>query len=321
MRLGLLITAHCNAACTHCSTSCGPQRREQLTREQILRLMDEAAALNSDQELDFSISGGEPFLDFPLLLEIVAHGTSLGASVSCQTNGAWASSEEKARDRLERLRAAGLGVLGLSVSRFHDAYIPRRRVERALRIARELGLVTVLKCALTRDGQSEELEAWARAAGADSLEVFSLHPYLRVGAELPDSVYEQGAALPQGVCPAAYFTVKEDGLAYTCCMPGGFNEFLALGRIDAVPLSVLQDRYRLGARQQVLRLFGPAYFAERLSDYGLAQRLRPRYSDVCDLCSHLTSDPAMAAAASVEADRYAVGQLQAVFEDLMQEAA
>lgn len=317
MQLGLIITARCNAACTHCSTSCGPQRIEALTRAQITELMDEAARLNKDPELYFCISGGEPFLDFDLLLQIVAHGASLGAVVSCQSNGYWAANDLQAHDRLSRLKAAGLDVLGLSISRFHDDFVRRSRVHRALTFARDLGLTTVLKCAVDQDGKSSGLEAWARSSGADEIEIFPIHPYLRKGAEPIHAGVPATKGVPEGPCPAALMTVREDGRAYTCCMPGAFNEFLMLGQVRQESLEDLYGRFQLQGRQQVLRRFGPNYFARAAMEQGYGKRLRDSYVDVCDLCSHIGGDSTLAAIASESAIQFERDQLSDVFAGLM----
>jgi MoaA/NifB/PqqE/SkfB family radical SAM enzyme len=170
MYLGLIVTSRCNAACTHCSTSCGPQRTEALPRDRILTLMDEAAAsskASGDDWMHFSISGGEPFLDFPLLIEAIAHGHRLGAETSCVSNAYWASSDAKAQGLLEQLKVAGLDLLAVSTSRFHQQFVKRSRVERALRIARDIGLDTQLKFVRTRSDEEDEatITAWAESCG------------------------------------------------------------------------------------------------------------------------------------------------------------
>lgn len=319
MQLGLIITARCNASCTHCSTSCGPERVESLTRNEVTELMDQAARLNNDPELYFCISGGEPFLDFDLLLHIVSHGASLGAVISCQSNGYWAANDHQAHERLSRLKAAGLDVLGLSISRFHDDFVRRSRVQRALAIARDIGLTTVLKCAVDQDGKSAELKAWAQTSGADEVEIFSVHPYLRKGMESLHTGLSMSKGLPDGPCPAALMTVRENGRAYTCCMPGAFNEFLELGQVRSVPLEDLYERFDMQGRQQVLRRFGPIYFARAAVERGCADRLRDSYVDVCDLCSHIGSDSSLSVIAGEAAIQFEREQLSNVFADLMNE--
>jgi MoaA/NifB/PqqE/SkfB family radical SAM enzyme len=320
MQLGLFLTARCNAACAHCSSSCGPFRSESLDRSTLFRLMDEAAAANEDERLEFSLSGGEPFLDFALLCEVIAHGAALGAVVNCQTNAYWAANDEVAARKLGELRDAGLNGISVSISRFHDAFIRRSRVQRALRVARELGLGTALKCAITADAEGDgidaELERWARASGAELVEVFPVHPYLREGAVLPPAAYAVRPGLPEGRCPAPVLTVDEGGSAYSCCTPGSFNPFLRLGDVARDSIGTLYERYLFHGRQRLLRERGPAHLARALVARGLGAHLRDGYVDVCDLCSHIANDPLLAAAAAEVAQDYEVRQLSAMFDDM-----
>src|ERR1043165_4389764 len=156
MKLALLITARCNASCSHCSTSCGPHREEHLSRDQIFNLVDQAAAIDDGERFKVLLSGGEPFLDFGLLLDVVRHASSKGAIVTCVTNGYWATSAEQARDLLTQLKQAGLRSFAGSTSRFHQAFVSRRRVERALAASRVVGLRCTLKYIRTRTDAAGE---------------------------------------------------------------------------------------------------------------------------------------------------------------------
>ncbi len=314
MNLSLLITARCNASCAHCSTSCGPHRTESLAREEIFGLMDQAAALSDDQPPEFYLSGGEPFLDFALLLEIVSYGRRLGAPVTCVTNGYWATSEQKAHEILTAVCAAGLTELAISRSRFHEAFVSRTRLERVLAASRAIGLpCTVKRIRLRSERESRNAATrWAKAAGAARTQEFALMPHLRTGVRVADDEYIRRKGLPRGRCPSPLLTIKEDGGAYTCCTPGGFNQFLALGSARTMKLGELRDRFYLGGAQQILRKRGPIHFARAIQAEGLGDRLRPSYAGVCDLCTHMTSDPALAAAATRAANAFETRQLESI---------
>lgn len=318
MQLGLLITARCNAACTHCSTSCGPRQTTALSREDIFRLMDEAAAIEDGKPLVFSLSGGEPFLNFDLLREIVAYGARLGGEVTCVTNGYWAASDEKARTLLATLRAAGLRRLGVSTSRFHQRYVKLARVQRALKIATDVGIDAVLKYATTRSDESEAaaLEAWARSIGISRCEPFPVLPYLREGEELPQAEYRLEPGLPADTCPIPSLTLRETGTAYSCCAPGGFVDFLSLGNAVEEGLEPIYRRFLLNGRQKLLREKGPIQFARAIQARGLGHHLRKAYAGACDLCAHIASDPVLAEVAREEADRYEQEYLTTALMDM-----
>src|SRR5581483_3495639 len=124
--------------------------------------------LAGNQTLEISITGGEPFLDFALLRDVVAHGTRRGAQMTCVTNAYWATSPEKALALLSQLKDAGLLLVAISTSHFHQQFVKKQRVERALGAARRIKLDTELKLVLAASElpQKKALVAWAKAAGA-----------------------------------------------------------------------------------------------------------------------------------------------------------
>jgi MoaA/NifB/PqqE/SkfB family radical SAM enzyme len=321
MRLGILTTARCNAACSHCFTSCGPRRTESLSREQLLALMDQAASIANDQPLKFSFSGGEIFLDFDLLLELVAHGKQLGAvEVTCVTNGYWGASMERARTILSALREAGMTHFAVSTSRFHRQFIKRRRVENVLRAARDIGLPCSVKLAFTRsDAADVEAERrWAISAGAEELQELPVLPHLSAGTVLPEDEYERTPGLPEGRCPSPWLTVTETGDAYTCCVPDAFAPPLRLGHIRDSPLADLRQRFLLGGVQQILRTEGPIAFARAAQVRNLGDRLRTGYQGACDLCTHLATDPELARVVAEAGEAREIEQAQAVLRRIVE---
>ena len=324
MKLAILMTARCNAACSHCSTSCGPRRDEHLSRDELFALMDQSMALSPDQaDHEFMLSGGEPFLDYDLLLALVAHGKNRGASVTCVTNGYWASSHERALELLAPLQAAGLTALAVSSSRFHQPYIKPRRVERVLAAARELGLHCTLKYVRVRSDEASEAEVrqWALQAGAAVVQDFPLLPHLRDGKSLPEEEYLREPGLPQGRCPAPVLTVGETGVAYACSSPGARVGLLKLGDIRRQPLDQIQNRFYLGGAQQLLRQHGPAYFARAIEARGEDGRLRRAYCGECDLCTHIATEPVLSAIAAEMVEVFEAAQAQALLQQLFQPAA
>ena len=322
MELGLIYTRHCNAQCTHCATDCGPYTRQTLPLQKVLALMSEAAQLTPPGEpLNFSLSGGEPFLDLDYLIRVVSHGTALGATVSCVTNAYWASSDRKAGDIVRQVRAAGLTRLAASTSRYHQRYVPIERVRRALTHARGAGMMTLLKVAYTvQDEHAGLIGEWSGFVGAEALQTFPVVPYLRDGGIIGGDELARSAGLPAGRCPAPSLTVREDGRAYTCCTPGAFEPLLQAGDVFESGLQDIVDRFHFEPVFQVLRERGPAYIAKYAAARGGKERLRPAYGDECDLCAHLASDPALAAYARECAGRYREKWARDMVQKLQQES-
>jgi len=84
--LGLLfveVTGNCNERCLHCYAEAGPKVHESLSRDSLLAIVDDAAALGFST---IQFTGGDPFLH-PDLLEAIerAHGHKL--FIEIYTNG------------------------------------------------------------------------------------------------------------------------------------------------------------------------------------------------------------------------------------------
>jgi MoaA/NifB/PqqE/SkfB family radical SAM enzyme len=309
MRLGIVLTAHCNATCAHCSKSYGPHRTEHLGKLEIFRLMDQAVEIDDGLPLAFDLTGGEPFIDFELLLEIVSHGSRLGAQISCVTNAFWARNDDVTRSKLTGLRDSGLTLLSVSVSRFHQRYVSVDRVRRALAVASELGIDTELKGAVTRtDLKPGGLrDTWKNALSADWVSIFPILPHLRDSESLPEEEFYREPGLPQQRCPGDMVCVDFDGLARSCCTLGYGDPFLVVGNVHSMPLQKIHEKFSHAGKQRILRESGPIEFARGVVAAGLAHRLRASYAGPCDLCLHIQSDPqlryvaeAMASAADPE---------------------
>jgi len=303
MRLGIVLTARCNATCAHCSKSYGPHRTEHLSKQDIHRLMDEAAAIDDGEPLSFDLTGGEPFLDFELLVDVVSHGTRLGGDISCVTNAFWARDNEITKSRLSELQGAGLTLLSVSVSRFHQRFVPLQRAQRALAIAMDLGMDTELKCAATRAdlGPGGALETWKAVLNADWISMFPVLPRLRIGSSLPEDDYFRERGLPQDCCPGDMLCIDFDGLARSCCTLGYGDDFLVVGDAHSTPLQKIHDEFRSAAKQRILRELGPIGFAQGAIAAGLGHRLRAEYAGACDLCLHIQADPQLRAVAEAMA--------------------
>jgi MoaA/NifB/PqqE/SkfB family radical SAM enzyme len=296
MRLGFILTARCNAACTHCSKSFGPNRIEGLNQEDVFRLMNEAAAIEDREPLSFDITGGEPFLNFEMLVAVVAHGTSLGAkAISCVTNAFWARTDEIASGKLAQLKAAGLTLLGVSVSRFHQEFVPLHRAQRALRIARNLGISTELKAAVTLSDLKPQglVSQWKDQLRAEWINMFPVLPHLRSEAELPEAEYYREPGLPTHACPGEVVAVDYDGVARSCCSIGEEDTFLVIGDAKRQPLKEIHDTFQKAAKQRMLRESGPIAFARGAIAAGHGDILRKGYAGPCDLCIHIRTDPTL----------------------------
>ena len=312
MHMGFLFTNKCNVHCDHCSTDCGPQQNGRMSLEKIKSLMGEAAALSGGDRSCFSISGGEPFLFWGDLLEMVSFGTALGATMTCVTNGYWAATYDKGLKKTRALRAAGLQLLAISTSQYHQKFIPIEKVRFAARAAIDAGLQLVIKYPYTRS--SLQPTDMAELLGSDimehaSMEFFSVMPHVRTGFEVAFDSMLTEPGIPQGRCPAAVVTVREDGQAYTCCIPGAFVDPLKLGCVNNDRLALIKDRFEGGDVQQLLFAEGPHYIAQKAKENGLGSFFPESFTGICHLCTHIFEDSRLRDFAQSVAEDYQLQRL------------
>jgi hypothetical protein len=146
---GILLSYNCSAACKHCMYACSRAwRGDWITEDDLYLLLrniapyiqtspfgEEAFSLN----YGLHFTGGEPFLNFPLLLKGVEMATSLGISgLFVETNCSWATSDELTLERLQLLKGEGLNSILISVNPFYLEFVPFERTERVVNISRKV---------------------------------------------------------------------------------------------------------------------------------------------------------------------------------------
>ena len=183
------LTRRCNLECAHCYIAAGPAESaaDELSTAEVLRIADEILALNPAPL--FILSGGEPLLRDDLET-LAAHATQRGATVVVGTNGTLLTDE-----RIDRLKAAGVTGVAVSVESLRPAYHDRFRrghgsLDATLAAVERLGrlkLDFVVQTTLTRGNRAElrELVAWAAERGAVAFNAYFLVAAGR-GARLTD---------------------------------------------------------------------------------------------------------------------------------------
>ncbi|HET92069.1 MAG TPA: radical SAM protein [Chloroflexi bacterium] len=132
--LGIILTYRCHSRCQHCLYNCGPGwGKEAMSPQQLRQALEQV--LVWPQTPQVHLTGGEPFLHFPLLLEGTRMAAGLSIPVYVETSGSWCTDEGEAVERFVALREAGLQAVLVSCSPFHAERIPPARTVRAIRAA------------------------------------------------------------------------------------------------------------------------------------------------------------------------------------------
>ena len=84
-------------------------------------------------------SGGEPFLNVKGLLKAIEIAETLNIpSTFVETNCFWCKTDVLTRERLQTLKDSGLKGIMISVNPFYTEYVPFERINRCIRISREV---------------------------------------------------------------------------------------------------------------------------------------------------------------------------------------
>lgn len=136
---GLLLTYKCNASCEFCYYNCSPKQNGLMAVDMAVDAWQSLTILAGDSA-KIHITGGEPFLYWDRLIEILQEGKrqKLGPLDMVETNGFWAADEGIIRERLKILDGIGMVRLKISCDPFHQEYVDIEPVRRLAKIAREL---------------------------------------------------------------------------------------------------------------------------------------------------------------------------------------
>jgi len=145
---GLLLSYQCNAECCHCMYACSPKWKDWISEENLEKILNQLAskikpspfgAKTVSLNYGFHFTGGEPFLNFKLLLKAVEIARELRIpSTFVETNCYWCIDDEITREKLELLKEKGLKGILISVNPFYLEYVPFERTERGIRISQEV---------------------------------------------------------------------------------------------------------------------------------------------------------------------------------------
>ena len=142
-----MLSYKCPVKCRHCLYACSPEwKADWITEEDLEKGLSQLSGriqaspwgeVSLNHGLHFS--GGEPFLNFKLLLKAVEMANEHEIpSMFVETNCYWCLNDEATRDMLRRLKEAGLKGIMISVNPFYAEYVPFERTERCIRISQEV---------------------------------------------------------------------------------------------------------------------------------------------------------------------------------------
>ena len=270
----VLLTYTCTFECDHCFLFCGPWTRGTFTLAQIRELLDQVQKIESVDHVFFE--GGEPLLNYALLLEAIREARERGLEVGLVTNAYPSNSALDAELWIEPLVAAGLNFLSISDDSFHYPDRENSPARITLDVAAGLsiyvdsiavsnpGAAAGTKGESGRGGPTEGSRAMFRGRAADKL---------TSGLERKDWQELDKCPYEDLVSPSR---VHVDAFGHVHICQG-----LLMGNIWETPLPRLVEQYDSNSHPicSALNEGGPALLARRLKI-----RPEPGYADECHFC-------------------------------------
>lgn len=136
---GLIPNYVCSSTCAHCVYNCSPKREKDYIDQEMVR-----HDLNKIRSLgcrSVHIGGGEPMLNFEKLKMVVRTASECDVGIEyIETNSSWYHDIEDAIGKLKELQDIGINCLLLSISPFHNSYIPFSKVKGVMNACRFTGV-------------------------------------------------------------------------------------------------------------------------------------------------------------------------------------
>lgn len=138
MNCGIMPNYQCTAACKHCLYACDPQWGDGYMTTEMMRYV--CKTLKESGCRSVHIGGGEPFIDFDGLCELVRTCKTFGIKVDyIETNAFWVNDEEKTIRRLQTLSQTGVDALCISHDAYHAEYVDATLPLKLAKICRHIG--------------------------------------------------------------------------------------------------------------------------------------------------------------------------------------
>lgn len=136
---GLITNYFCASRCRHCLYNCSPDWEKQYidrtTAEENLRMVRSLGCRS------VHIGGGEPMLRPERLEMVLEVAHQVGTPIEyVETNSAWFKDLESARTILLKLRRKGLKTLLVSISPFHNEFVPFSRAKGVISACLQTGI-------------------------------------------------------------------------------------------------------------------------------------------------------------------------------------
>ncbi|HBG28054.1 MAG: hypothetical protein A2Y10_20050 [Planctomycetes bacterium GWF2_41_51] len=291
---GILLTYKCPAACDFCYYRCNPNKGGLLSVDNALAAWKSLIVL-AGSSAKIHITGGEPFLYWPHLVELLgkAEKLGLGSVDMIETNAFWADSQDVVMERVKFLDSHNVNKLKISYDPFHAEFVEYRKVKLLADTASEiLGSKRVM--VRWQDYMEKDLNVM-NLTEDEKMKLFTesikKHP-CRFNGQAAGRLSEvfankELAEISKKDCSGSFLSAKGVHIDPYGNVFSGTCSGIIIGNITKKPLEEIWRTFEPSKMDVLDVLFneGPAGLLEKAINQGYEKRRL--YSGKCHLCTDL----------------------------------
>ena len=293
---GVITNYFCTSRCRHCLYKCSPDWPKTFIGPETAATLFKAIKQLGCHAVH--IGGGEPMLRTDGLVKVLDAASDSGVRIDyVETNSAWYRDMDSAIQTLTELKQHGLSTLLVSISPFHNEFIPFSRVEGVIGAAQKVGIHLfpwvqgfVADLRQLEKGRPHAFETFEEQFGTDYLtqvmQRYWIHPggraldvLRKVQSRYPlERILEQAGPCAADLSDTSHFHVDLFGNYIPGLCSGLAIALEDLGRpLDPEKYPLLQRLYSKGVR---------GIYQWSREKHGF-QANRKQYVNKCDLCTEI----------------------------------
>ena len=136
---GLVTNYYCSSKCKHCLYGCSPAwDKNYIDAATVRKNLQKIKSLGCSS---VHVGGGEPLLNSTGLIEVLDVAAQTGVTIEyVETNSSWFQDLPSATSLLKDLKSHGLSTLLISMSPFHNEFIPFFKVKGVIAACQQAGI-------------------------------------------------------------------------------------------------------------------------------------------------------------------------------------
>ena len=282
--LGFTIHRKCSASCKMCCFESTPGCKEKLDTDSIKKYI--LSTKENTELAAISFTGGEPFLEYDILKDLIAFTSSNGKMPTCITNGYWASEYDITLEKLKELKTLGLKRLNVSYDNFHKEYVRIGNIINILNAAKYLGIPTFLGMVRSKnDNVGILIDELGDSLTNVNIQIYSCFPVGGAKKVLDESDYIRNIKSEHLSCPYnGYLAVSYDGKIYPCCSQLVVDTELFVGNYSDVDYANTLKKIKNNGILYILRNYGLDFFID-VAKKELSIDVPGFVTSPCELCA------------------------------------